>query len=378
MRNFARLLTGTLLYRNRIAKQARSCIGACLFLCRQFEIDHTAGNQAKEVEVIITGRRDSCHIIAACKAKHHSYCNVRRLIIMFFTNKQKEFLFPVSTDQGRLNAILSKHNEAKKKLEKDYYDEEKDKQVVKQYYQDIDFNDNQVIPALKKLLKETHSNQVRYEPTEYVYPWVDLNPDGNLKNIYSGENRQAEDVIKEDFKATAKRLTKANQIHAAGQLDLLKVANEFPYNCEHVVPQSWFNEREPMRGDIHHLFTCDPKCNSMRSNYPYHDFGDYNPQSIGIRKIKDACGKADHDLFEPEYGKGIVARAMLYFLIRYPDEIEQDHKETIDMKLLLEWHQQFPVGIYEKHRNQAIYEIQGNRNPFIDFPKEMYEIFKKA
>ncbi|MBP1970793.1 endonuclease I [Virgibacillus natechei] len=43
-----------------------------------------------------------------------------------------------------------------------------------------------------------------------------------------------------------------------------------------VMPQSWFNEQEPMRGDLHHLFTCEPVCNSIRSNYTYHDFADYN------------------------------------------------------------------------------------------------------
>jgi endonuclease I len=36
---------------------------------------------------------------------------------------------------------------------------------------------------------------------------------------------------------------------------------------------------------------------------------------------------------------------------------------------LLKWNRDFPVTVYEKHRNLAIYEIQGNRNPFIDFPE---------
>jgi deoxyribonuclease I len=40
----------------------------------------------------------------------------------------------------------------------------------------------------------------------------------------------------------------------------------------------------------------------------------------------------------------------------------------MDISLLVQWHQQFPVTIYEKHRNWAIYRIQGNCNPFIDFP----------
>lgn len=299
---------------------------------------------------------------------------------MILTPNQKENLLPVSTNYEHLKSILSKHNEMKEKIlqdEKSYYDEEKDARVVEQYYGDIDFNDDEAIQLLERLLQETHTNQVPYEPTKYVYPWVDLRPDGNLKSIYSGENRRADDVIHADYEASLKRKEKFDKLNTreVGWDHLVRIADEFPYNCEHVVPQSWFNERMPMRGDIHHLFTCDPVCNSIRSNYPYHDFPDYNPDHIGNERVEDACGKADDELFEPEYGKGTVARAMLYFLIRYPDEIEHSHKETINKDLLLEWHQQFPPDLYEKHRNQAIYEIQGNRNPFIDYPDEMVRLF---
>ncbi len=58
-----------------------------------------------------------------------------------------------------------------------------------------------------------------------------------------------------------------------------------PYNCEHVVPQSWFGEDEPMRGDIHHLFACEFGCNSFRGNFPYFDFPD--TQEV----VRDACGR---------------------------------------------------------------------------------------
>ena len=73
-------------------------------------------------------------------------------------------------------------------------------------------------------------------------------------------------------------------------------------------------------------------------------------------------------MFEPEYGKGLAARAMLYFLLRYPSVIKKTYRSQINLPLLIQWHKTFPVSLYEKHRNQAIYRIQGNRNPFIDFP----------
>jgi endonuclease I len=40
----------------------------------------------------------------------------------------------------------------------------------------------------------------------------------------------------------------------------------------------------------------------------------------------------------------------------------------MDFELLLSWHEDYPVSLYEKHRNAAIQELQGNRNPFIDYP----------
>jgi len=297
----------------------------------------------------------------------------------------REKVSPVTTDRQRINEILSQLKSTKALIqqdEKEYYNEEKDQQTIEEYYRTIEFDSsdyNEIIQSLAQLLKETHKNQVRYDPSEYVYPWVDLRPDGNLISVYSGKIKDAEEIILEDHLTSIKReealknVTDNNQNHF--EFTLHQMNNDFKFNCEHVVPQSWFNEHEPMRGDIHHLFTCEPVCNSIRSNYPYHDFSDYNPDEIDAQRIEEACGKADNERFEPEYGKGTVARAMLYFLMRYPDGIEQSHKESIDLDLLVGWHQLFPPDLYEKHRNQAIYEIQGNRNPFIDFPEILNQPF---
>lgn len=300
---------------------------------------------------------------------------------MDFIQQQKENLVSSITDHQRLQSILYHLKATKEKIKKDekeYYDEEKDKKAVEQYYRNIDFdhsNHDEIKQSLTQLLQETHSNKVTYDPSEYVYPWVDLRPDGNLNSIYSGEKREAEDVIKEDYRTALKRQEEIKKMENADPEQIRsqwkQIKNTFKYNCEHTVPQSWFNEQEPMRGDIHHLFTCDPLCNSIRSNYPYHDFKDYDPEQANINRVEKGCGKADDGWFEPEHGKGAVARAMLYFLLRYPDKIEQSYRDQMNVELLLEWHQNFLPDIYEKHRNQAIYEIQGNRNPYIDFPKKM-------
>ena len=78
--------------------------------------------------------------------------------------------------------------------------------------------------------------------------------------------------------------------------------NDILLNCEHVVSQSWFGKQEPMRGDLHHLFACEPSCNSRRGNSSYIDFPDYTPE-VKQSDVKEGCGKAEKGKFEPEYGK---------------------------------------------------------------------------
>ena len=137
-----------------------------------------------------------------------------------------------------------------------------------------------------------------------------------------------------------------------------------PYNCEHVVPQSWFGEDEPMRGDLHHLFACEVGCNSFRGNFPYFDF----PNTLAA--VRDACGRLEADGFEPAAGKGPVAQATFYFLLRYPGVIGDAQRELQPerLELLLAWHERDPVSDYERHRNFVAAELQGNRNPMIDRP----------
>ncbi|SFG44962.1 Endonuclease I [Halobacillus alkaliphilus] len=255
------------------------------------------------------------------------------------------------------------------KDQKLYYDPGKSEQSIKTYYRNINFQEANR-KALGELVQSSHKKKVRYDPSEYVYPWVDLRPDGKLKSIYSGETREPEDVIQEDFETYLKNKAASEENEIPGEFSSL-----LKYNCEHAVPQSWYDKKEPMRGDLHHLFTCDPRCNSIRSNYPYYDFANYPIQEAAVNRVERQCGKAENEYFEPEYAKGVVARSMLYFLLRYPEEIEPGYRKKVDEELLLQWHQAEPPGIYEQHRNQAIYSIQGNRNPFIDFPEEMIQVY---
>ncbi|MCX7549091.1 endonuclease [Xanthomarina sp. F1114] len=155
------------------------------------------------------------------------------------------------------------------------------------------------------------------------------------------------------------------------------------YNREHLVPQSSFNQGYPMRSDIHHVFPTDGKVNGMRSNYAFGTVGSatntsQNGSKVGNSNVPGFSGT----VFEPiDEFKGDIARAVLYFAVRYENTI--DGYTSFDMfngtndqvfypwaiDLLLSWHANDPVTPKEIARNIAAYNFQGNANPFVDHPE---------
>lgn len=260
-----------------------------------------------------------------------------------------------------------------------YYDEAEDKRDRDQYYSEIlselnSLNKSKLYNRLRELLKTTHKRQLSYDPKQHLYPWVDVQPDLKLRSIYSQLEFTPEQIIREDLQIEKMRASRLQEIMLRESLTTAKLIEnvnvleaDLPFNCEHVVPQSWFDKAMPMRGDLHHLFACETECNSFRSNSPFTDFPDFE------EAIRNNCGKSEGRKFEPGFGKGEVARATLYFLLRYPGLINNSNQEykPENLQILLDWHKKYPVTEHEKHRNMAIAssDKQGNRNPLIDFPE---------
>lgn len=285
---------------------------------------------------------------------------------------------------------------------KPYYDARADQEAQRRYYGNFNSQGSpqDVYRRLSELVTKTHTTHRGYEPAEYLYGWVDLRPNLRLKCIYD-PNPVAVDApvrgLPEDFKIKVpvgeievkkrgklRKVTRyenrsleqqaaqwvqalkqgpTNAVELARRIAEIEVRSTF--NCEHVIPRIWFGDRAPMRGDLHHLFTANQDTNSQRSSRRLVDFPEYDGA--------DGKGYAPyHDnRYEPAAGKGAVARATLYFLLRYPCKVGDDPREIQpeDLKTLLEWHRSDPPGLYERHRNAAIAELQGNRNPFIDHPE---------
>ncbi|PLX22626.1 MAG: hypothetical protein C0599_05920 [Salinivirgaceae bacterium] len=152
------------------------------------------------------------------------------------------------------------------------------------------------------------------------------------------------------------------------------------YNREHTWPKSWFNEDYPMYTDLFHLMPTDGYVNGQRGNDPYGETRDpfwtsQNGSKLGISCFSTMTGT----VFEPiDAYKGDVARNYLYMATRYYNEDAGWYQnELVDgagftpagLGLILKWHNQDPVSQKEIDRNNEIYDIQNNRNPFIDHPE---------
>lgn len=151
------------------------------------------------------------------------------------------------------------------------------------------------------------------------------------------------------------------------------------FNREHSWPQSWFNGQTPTYSDLFHIYPTDGWVNGKRANYPYGEVANptYTSSNGGKLGPNTTVGYT-LTVFEPidEY-KGDLARGYFYLATRYLGEdsawgsSDATNKAVIlpwQLCLLLSWHHQDPVSAKELARNEAIYQLQGNRNPYIDRP----------
>ena len=153
-------------------------------------------------------------------------------------------------------------------------------------------------------------------------------------------------------------------------------------NIEHSVAKSWWGgTQNNAYCDLHHLNPSDQNANSRKSNYPLGEL-----TSVSWDNGVTFVGKANIDgksqnAYEPcdEY-KGDFARVFMYMFTCYQDltweytsmNYEKSTYPTLKpwaVELLLKWHEQDPVSEKEVNRNNAVYAVQGNRNPYVDYPQ---------
>ncbi len=184
-------------------------------------------------------------------------------------------------------------------------------------------------------------------------------------------------------------------------------AGNSEYDREHTWPKSFGFPDDGSSvlpySDCHMLFLSNSSYNSSRSNNVYdtcttitqsYATANYNGE-VGVNYRMSATPEGRWETWTGR--RGDVARALLYFDVRYEGEgSEPDLILTDDINLivgsntgvnmdvaymgilttLLQWHAQDPVSDRERNRNDVVYTYQGNRNPFIDHPEWVLPIFQ--
>ena len=160
-------------------------------------------------------------------------------------------------------------------------------------------------------------------------------------------------------------------------------------NIEHIWANSWWGHTENNAyRDLFNLYPADGYANGRKSNNPIGVVDGATSFDNGVTKVGKSSSYSSDQLitaWEPaDEWKGDFARTYFYMATTYQHMTDEwQTKEgllTIDptswttmrpwvYELMLEWAEADPVDDIERARNDVIYGIQGNRNPYVDIPE---------
>ncbi len=230
------------------------------------------------------------------------------------------------------------------------------------YYIDANGKSGSELKTALKTIISKQSRNPSYDDFLELYKQTDSRPDGKVRDWYSNITNYTH--IKD----------KAGNYQGEGDV----------YNREHLVPQSWGASKA---GDIMYVVPTDGYVNNARSSLP---FGEVNPKNITYQSAngyskKGTCITSGYSgiVFEPnDEVKGDIARIYFYMATRYEDKCLNWSGEMFTgstkyeplaqwaYNMLVRWSQLDPIDDVEITRNNTIARsnVQGNRNPFVDYP----------
>ncbi len=236
------------------------------------------------------------------------------------------------------------------------------------YYDELDTSKNGTAfrSALASLLKSTHKTYTSYSDLEWVFETADADPDrpGYIIWFYTGTSVKASGFG----------------------------SGNGSTNREHVWPKnggSAFPEKTGPGSDAHHLRPTEAQLNSTRGSL---SFGEVSQTTGNIVKENgktnygstpdELCYKSGSFFYPAKGYRGATARILMYMQVRWGDEYQLkfvtgagSNKTIGDIETLMKWHLEEPPTEAEKRRNEAVFKVQGNRNPFIDHPEYASKIF---
>ena len=218
---------------------------------------------------------------------------------------------------------------------------------------------------------------VGYDNLKAAYQLTDVRPDGYLRDWYSN----------------------ATQYVPGSNMSSGQKEEGLGYNREHLLPQSWFGKStDPMYSDIMHVVPSDARLNGQRNDNPFGEVTDQTAQVSTSLNGYSKWGAPNKNLnvpegltkvFEPnDELKGDIARIYFYMITCYEDTLHTwpwpesrtatyvfDEQGTPYeplqpwvMDMFMRWSENDPVDSIELARNEAVWHVQGNRNPYVDYP----------
>ncbi|MEB4859271.1 MULTISPECIES: endonuclease [Priestia] len=254
------------------------------------------------------------------------------------------------------------------------------------------------IKSVTSISTETGGTDPTPDPTEPTVPVEDYyrtaaGKTGNtlkteLHNIIDHHTELSYSAVWEALKKTDEDPANANNVillyTGRSQSKSTNGGGVDDWNREHVWAKSHgdFGTAMGPGTDLHHLRPTDVSVNGTRGNLDFDNGGTEHSEALG--------NYFDSDSWEPrDEVKGDVARMLFYMAIRYEgdvsDEPDLELNNTVNngtapyhgkLSVLLQWNAEDPVDDRERRRNDIIYsDYQHNRNPFIDHPEWVNEIW---
>lgn len=231
------------------------------------------------------------------------------------------------------------------------------------YYAALDTSSNGATfrSKLSDLITKTHTKLTSYDGLRDVFKTSDADPNksGNIIWFYSGTSV----AFNGKFGST---------------------------NREHVWPKkggtAFDGDKERNVGsDAHHLRPAEQNLNSDRGSKQFGEVptiaSNIVPQA-GSTSYDNLCYLQGNYFYPGKGYRGATARILMYIETRWGDNYNLnfvigagDCKTIGDIETLMKWHYQEPPTAEEIRRNEAVFKIQGNRNPFIDHPEFATKIY---
>ncbi|MBY0030438.1 endonuclease [Priestia aryabhattai] len=254
------------------------------------------------------------------------------------------------------------------------------------------------IKSVTSISTETGGTDPTPDPTEPTVPVEDYyrtaaEKTGNtlkteLHNIIDHHTELSYSAVWEALKKTDEDPANANNVillyTGRSQAKSTNGGGVDDWNREHVWAKSHgdFGTAMGPGTDLHHLRPTDVSVNGTRGNLDFDNGGTGHSEALG--------NYFDSDSWEPrDEVKGDVARMLFYMAVRYEGDVSDEPDLELNnavnngtapyhgkLSVLLQWNAQDPVDDRERRRNDIIYsDYQHNRNPFIDHPEWVNEIW---